>query len=163
MSKTLYALLILSSAHLCSCAQSKLGVRNMQGFVVTRVAGNIPVDANGEPLHIGVDSAYIIYVEVNKKITWDSAWIDGKRYPVIADEVTEFPFRAGQKRDDGEELLLTPKKGYSLWMLQLDKNLPPVQAEPPGNNRLHIRGWQDNKYFIKELDKFQVLNQTNSV
>lgn len=134
----------------------------MEGYLVTRVAGTIPVDVNGEPLHTGVDSSYIIYLETNRQISWDSAWVDGKRFRVIANKLEDFPVKAGIK-SDGEELHLTPRKGYTLWMLQLDTNESPITAPPPGNERLLIRGNYDNKSFIKGIDEIPVLTLANSV
>jgi len=62
-----------------SCAQTTNLIVNKYAFYNVVIPGNIPVDENGRPRNLRIDTAIYVFAETSKKeIQWEKAWINGK-------------------------------------------------------------------------------------
>ena len=164
MAKPGLLILLFFAVTMFSCAQGKHGIVSIRAYITERLPGNIPVDAQGEPLRHGPDSIYTVYVETKEMITWDSAWMNGSRYAIEASQLTIFPVDAGTDKSTGQKILLRPADGNQLWLLTLDNVAP---GTVPGGEKekegLRLRGRKGKKSFTYEVDSLKVLLTTNSV
>ena len=164
MMRSAYLLVVLFTGSLFSCAQGKHGIVNARGFLTEKIPGNIPVDAQGEPLHQGPDTLYTVYVEAKEEVSWDSAWMNGRRFAVETSRVTEFPVVAGTDKSTGKDISLTPGRRNQLWLLSLDQGL--IFALPPGKlekGSMLLRGRSVSGSFLHRIDSLKVVVTTTSM
>lgn len=104
----------------------------MQAFYTIWSPGNIPVDANGEPLPgSGPKKNYIVYVETSTPdITWTSASVDSKIYSITPTLIKDTMIDAGMEKNSRKPIIIRSHNGSHLWRLDL---IPPANSK---NNAL---------------------------
>lgn len=118
----------LTLCGLLSCAQSKSIIRDVHGYFIERMPGNIRVGDNGEPMP-GNQSAiiYTFYAETStKNVTWSKAVIQKKQYTITASLKKDKTIEAGLDKNIQEPVFIKAANGGFLWQLDL---LPTENAE----------------------------------
>ncbi len=156
---------LLITGSLLSCAQGKYGIKKIRAFSAEQIPGNIPVDEKGQSMYKGPDTLYTIYIEsTGKKIDWDSAWKNDRTYTVVTTLVAEKSLEAGTEKNTGKKIVLTPRNGNQLWMLQLvpaeNKTRAPGSLKP---GEIILRGRFDNKTIFQAVKGLTELNVFPSV
>ena len=108
-------------------AQTCKDIYNVQAFYTVRMPGNIPVMPNGEQARPRIDTSNFVYLETtpNAKISWETAWKNGKSYSVQATEATT-PVEINN-RERGVVKILTTKPGNKIWLLSLEPNVEEIK------------------------------------
>jgi hypothetical protein len=148
-----------------SFAQISDGIKNIQGFYIEKLPGNIPVDENGKSLFKGADTLITIYVETSgKEPEWKTAWWSGRNYSITSSLISQRPYEAGTKTSDGKKIILTPAKGNKLWKLNLlvcEKKIGLPQKIKPG--QLLLKGKYLNKTIYRKINSLVQLTTFPSV
>jgi hypothetical protein len=150
---------------IASSSQSNYGIRRTDAFFTEHMPGNIRVDDNGQPVFHGPDTITTIYIETTgSPIKWIAAWKDGKSFSVIATAINERPFEVGVNKINNKKIILKPRKGNKLWLLQLEKketsSKPPVKTK---RGEIILQGRSGGKLFIQKINSQTELDSLPSV
>ncbi|HVZ95275.1 MAG TPA: hypothetical protein VG847_00265 [Chitinophagaceae bacterium] len=140
------------SIQLCSCAQSKNGIKKAYATYTIRIPGNIPVDRNGNEIPLR-DTVWMIYVETtSQEISWSKAWMDGRTYSVIPTLIDSDHVEAGTLQRNNEKMRIRTSGTGRLWRLQL------ISAEKPepvpvrvGRGEMLISGKYKNRKILQRI------------
>ena len=137
-----------------SCAQTKPVVQNVYAFFIERAPGNIPVGDDGEPLPgSGSIIYYTLYAETSsKEITWDTAYLQNKKFEIVPSLIDENKVEAGQQKNSGQSIVIQPKKGNYLWRLDLvalESN--PASKVATGQSEILLTGKCKGKLLEKKV------------
>jgi len=149
----LFAGLLLSAA---TFSQTSYGIKKVYAYYEEHMPGNIPVGEDGKPLKKYPTITHHIFVETTSKtkITWKTAWKDGKTYSISTTQVTQFPVALGKKKTNEEEITINPSKGNKLWQLQLNAQQKttkcPVKIKA---GEIILQGLYNGKNIYKKIDK----------
>jgi len=135
-----------------SCAQQKAIVIKSYSSYTERLPGNIPVGRNGEELFSGVDTVITVYLETTtKSLNWDSAWLNGKNYFIVVQNVSQQIIEVGVQKINRERIVMHPAKNHFLWQLYLQplkgfKKAPVKTSE----NEILLKGKYKTKFFYQK-------------
>ena len=136
-----------------SCAQI-VPLKNVYAFKTEQMPGIIRVNERGQQVSPRSFISYYVYTESIDIIHWQKAWIDDKSYSVTATEITAFPFRVGEDRNNRNVILINHKPGAKLFKCELSLDNNKVSA--PKNSRsgkIILKGIYKNKVILKTINK----------
>ncbi len=112
-------------------AQTKAPVIKFYAYVQETFAGNIEVDENGNPLGSGTEKIHFLYADVIGKVSpqWKNVFTKDGSYAIQAEPVSTGKISVGERKSDGKELIISAKRGATLWKLEL----VPVKIKMPSN------------------------------
>ena len=139
-----------------SCAQSKSAVKRTHAFFYIHHKGTIKLDENGNAAEPGFYPVYKIFVETNKSVKWVGATKGTSSYNIEAWEVKEKPFKVGVSEQTGEQIIINPGKGFSLYMLTLTP-INPSMVDASKSSKFKINGMSGSKQFSVLVGNFREL------
>jgi hypothetical protein len=148
-----------------ACTQIKDGIKNIQGFYIEKLPGNIPVDENGNSSFKGPDTLITIYVETSgKEPDWKMAWWGSKNYSITSSLISQTQYEVGTTIKDNKKIFLNPAKRNKLWKLNLqvsDKKVYLPQVIKKG--QLLLKGKYLNKTIYRKINTLVQLTTIPSV
>lgn len=155
----------LFSAHEIK-AQSCKDVYSAQAFYTIRMPGNIPVLPNGEQARPRIDTSNFIYIETmpNVKISWETAWKNGKSYSIHTEEAAN-PVEINN-RGKGAVKIIATKPGNKIWLLSLEPSeegikMPSQKAIKPGE--ILLMGKKGKKLIYKTISSQMEIHGPDAV
>ena len=120
MKKTLLSILCLALAFTC-CSQSNCSIKRAYSFFKVHLPGNIPVDENGRPRKMPPNIERFIYVEVagTKMPLVESVLFNNTAFKTNLTRINGSRVVAGKNAANGQDFILTSKKGNTLWKIEL--------------------------------------------
>jgi hypothetical protein len=160
--------LLLCSVFLSPFAfsQTTYGIKKVFAYYEERMPGTIAVGEDGRSTKKYPNVEHYVYIETTSKtkIQWKAAWKDGKSFSLSSAEIKEFPFVAGKKKMDMEEIKIQPAKGNKLWKIEFTKDSktikPPLKTK---EGELLLQGIYNGKKIYKRIAKQTELYSPPSV
>jgi len=154
-----FTLLILT----VSCANAQqYGIVKAHAFYRQTVAGNIPVDENGNPTDNGVRRHHLIYIETSngKPLPQiQQVFIDGLPYSVQTIEASQNEVNLGKLRGQEKEVIIKKGSGNKLWQLVIAPTENVTNDKPTAS--IVLSGQWKNKSFTYKITKVQQLARIN--
>jgi|GEM_PF-1349434 len=129
MKKRLIILLLTGFCIVNGFAQNAPLIKRAYAFYTESIPGMAMTDDKGNIINPKPMIERFIYVECSgtKPPVIAGVSYDKTRYTAIVSRVDEIPANIGKSQDNGRQFILIPRKGYSLWKLNLaiiDDNMP---------------------------------------
>lgn len=154
--------MLFSALSLLSCAQRKSTnhksvIKNSYAYISVRHAGTIAVDDNGRPLTRGVDTSYVIFVEVpaTANISWQKGWINNAAFTLSASPVNENSLQVGYGEGMNKPIVLKASAGNKLWRIDVQghtgeaKNNKVATGELQLQPVISLEGVYNRKKFVQ--------------
>ena len=98
------------------------GVKNAKAVYQQQFRGTIAVDDNGNQVTSGTDTTRWIFVETkgDEPLVVDTVSFYGLLYTTSISSMNSKPVILGKRKANGEEVVLQPLKGNTLWKIDLN-------------------------------------------
>jgi hypothetical protein len=136
-----------------SCAQPLYSLHRGYAFFKKSTPGNIQVDEKGNEIKPGIDTVRFIFIEWKGKLspTIDSVQYRNKIFSISVFPVEQSQVEIGQEKISGENIILKPSKGNSLWRLVLMAGEKSNSAI--ANDKITLKGKKNGQPFQWVIDK----------
>ena len=129
MKKNMIILLLASFFVVTGSAQNTPLIKSAYAFYTVSIPGMAMTDDKGNIINPKPMTERFMYVEYSgtKPPVIAAVSYDKTRYSAIVTRVGEIPANIGKSQDNGRQFILIPRKGYSLWKVDLaiiDGNMP---------------------------------------
>ena len=136
-----------------SCAQPLYSLHRGYAFFKKSTPGNIQVDEKGNEIKPGIDTVRFIFIEWKGKLspTIDSVQYRNKIFNASVFPVEQAYVEVGQEKISGENIILKPAMGNTLWRILLaSTNKKPSFAEKAV---IRLKGKKNGRPFEWVIDK----------
>jgi len=136
-----------------SCAQPLYSLHRGYAFFKKSTPGNIQVDEKGNEIKPGIDTVRFIFIEWKGKLSppIDIVLYKNKIFTVSVFPVEQAYIEVGQEKISGENIILKPAKGNTLWRIVLTSAIKRNSAI--ANDRIILKGKKNGKPFQWAIDK----------
>ena len=136
-----------------SCAQPLHGLQKGYAFFKKSAPGNIQVDEKGNEIKPGIDTVRFIFIEWKGTLspTIDSIQYRNKIFSISVFPVEQSQVEIGQEKIGGENIILKPAKGNTLWRILLTSAVK--RNSTVANDKIILKGKKNGRPFQWVIDK----------
>jgi len=140
--------LLVSVIMFCSCNAQVYRIQKAQAFFTVSVPGMQRVDDNGNPVNAQPNTERFIYLECrfNGKPKIDAVSYNEILFTASIADKKETILKIGIKKENGNPVVLSPKKGNAIWKIYLQQTTGKILPHDAAK-RITIKGKLDKVKF----------------